>query len=200
MQTKFRLCLLLMLSALYLYGCQQLPNRKSTALPTADKPTNVWPEHAVRAFREANQLRQQNPSDALLKYQQCIKLAPTMEPCWFNYLKLASEHSTANTSVEKIYQQIVNAKVRSGRIENLWGVILVNKGEISKARSAFEKALALEPQSISATRNLAILLDLYLGETRKALALYEKLQKLLAAKGQSEPRLAGWIADLKNRM
>lgn len=187
--------------ALCFAGCQQLPTQnQNKTMPQASKTEFVWHPDAQNAFIRGNSLRNTKPEEALNEYERCVTIDAKMEPCWFNYLKLAAERAVAASQLADIYQRLDQAQVTSARIENLRGVLLVKQGKIKRARVAFEKALQLDPSSISATRNLAILLDIYLDEKREALRLYEKLDRLLAASGLTEPRLAGWIADLKNRM
>lgn len=77
------------------------------------------------------------------------------------------------------------------------GMIYRGQGRFADARSTYEKALAAKPDYGYAHLNLAILYDLYLGNLPKALEHYQQFQQTA---GASEPQLAGWLADLQQRM
>jgi Flp pilus assembly protein TadD len=76
------------------------------------------------------------------------------------------------------------------------GITLRQQGEFAKAREAYEKAIALEPNYAVATLNLGILQDLYLWDTTQALTLYERY---LALSPAGDAVVSKWVADLKNR-
>ena len=70
------------------------------------------------------------------------------------------------------------------------------KGEFANARAAYEKAVELDGNYAQAHLNLAILLDLYLGDGRSALEHYERY---LALSPAGDATVTKWVADLKNR-
>ena len=69
-------------------------------------------------------------------------------------------------------------------------------GQFTKARAAYERALELDPSSANATLNFAILNDLYLGDSKRALELYDRY---LALTTGGDALVTKWVADLKNR-
>ncbi|HET8693706.1 MAG TPA: tetratricopeptide repeat protein, partial [Aquabacterium sp.] len=80
---------------------------------------------------------------------------------------------------------------------NQLGVHYRQLGQFDKARAAYERALAADPQYAPAVLNLGILSDLYLGDAERALSMY---QRYLDLTPQGDPTVAKWIADLKHRL
>ena len=78
------------------------------------------------------------------------------------------------------------------------GVALRKSGKFQDAVAAYQGAIAADSNYAPAYRNLAVVLDLYLGETQGALEAMQRYQELDAAAGQDR-NVKGWIADLKQR-
>jgi tetratricopeptide (TPR) repeat protein len=79
---------------------------------------------------------------------------------------------------------------------NQLGVDYRNQGQFDKARDAYERAIALDPNHAAAILNLGILQDLYLGDAQAALALY---QRYLALSPAGDALVVKWVAELKLR-
>jgi len=69
-------------------------------------------------------------------------------------------------------------------------------GRFTEARAAYQRAIAADPAYAEPERNLAMLLDLYLGEPAQALVHYERYQAL---SGDADPRVAAWLVELRTR-
>ncbi|MES2581579.1 MAG: tetratricopeptide repeat protein [Pseudomonadota bacterium] len=76
------------------------------------------------------------------------------------------------------------------------GITQRQAGQFDKARQAYEKAIALDANYTPAILNLGILQDLYLGDSKQALVLYERYLSLTPS---GDATVAKWVADLKNR-
>jgi tetratricopeptide (TPR) repeat protein len=80
---------------------------------------------------------------------------------------------------------------------NREGIAERQAGQFPAARAAYERALAIDPLQADAERNLAILLDLYLGDPATALAHYERYQALTAG---ADEEVTAWLVELKARL
>jgi outer membrane protein assembly factor BamD (BamD/ComL family) len=81
--------------------------------------------------------------------------------------------------------------------QNLLGVQKRRAGQFAEAKSAYERALALDPNFADAERNLAILQDLYLDNPTAALPHYERYQLLTQG---ADTQVTAWLVELKARL
>jgi tetratricopeptide (TPR) repeat protein len=114
------------------------------------------------------------------------------------HANLALVHRRAGRLNEAVaeFENAVKASPRQPVFFNQLGISYRQQGQFSKAREAYEAALALDSNHAAATLNLAILFDLYIGDTSRALALYQRCLELTP---NDAPTLNRWLAELKSR-
>jgi cellulose synthase operon protein C len=88
------------------------------------------------------------------------------------------------------------ANPRQPALLNQLGVAQRVAGRFDEARQSYETAITLDANAAAPQLNLAMLNDLYLGDTPRALALYQRALLLLPAEATQINR---WLAELKAR-
>jgi Flp pilus assembly protein TadD len=96
----------------------------------------------------------------------------------------------------KALEEAVRVSPRQAVYFNQLGITYRHQGQFAKAREAYEQAISLDAGYASPLLNLGILHDLYLGDARRALELYDRY---LALSPAGDATVTKWIADLKNR-
>ncbi len=93
-------------------------------------------------------------------------------------------------------EQAVRSSPQQAVYLNQLGVAYRQQGQFDKAHEAYEKAIALAPDYAAATLNLGILHDLYLGDGKRALELYDRYLSLSPG---GDAMVSKWLVDLNNR-
>ena len=116
------------------------------------------------------------------------------------YAKPERVDAAYTVALEPLQAALVEARARGAQpapgLLNALGVALRREGRFEDARMAYEEALALDANAALPHLNLAILHDLFLGDTTKAQALYQRYAEL--APGEAT-QVGRWLAELKTR-
>lgn len=163
---------------------------RAPAAPTA-APVSADVQRAFDAARAA--LRAGRTADAERGFRDLANRHPELGGAHANLgliLRNAGKHEASVAALERATKASPNQPV----FFNQLGVSYRHGGKFTKAREAYETALALDPNYADAHLNLGVLLDLYLADSTLALVHYERY---LALGGDAA--VGKWVADLKAR-
>ena len=153
------------------------------------------PARAIADFARAVGLAKSGKDDeAELEFQQIATGYPMYPGALVNLGILYRKHG----ELEKSDQSLHAAVQRDANDAEAWcelGVTLRQEGKFHDAADAYNQAISVNPNFAPAYRNLAIVLDLYLGDTGAALTAMQRYKDL----GTDDKAVTGWIADLKQR-
>jgi tetratricopeptide (TPR) repeat protein len=160
-------------------------------VPVAPPP----PPRALADFARAVQLvKSGKDGEAEVAFQQIATGFPAYPGALVNLGLLYRKHGDLAKSEESLRAAVQ----RDGNDASGWcelGVTLRLEGKFHEAADAYNRAISANPNYAPAYRNLAIVLDLYMGDTAAALTAMEHYKDLAA----DDKAATGWIADLKQR-
>jgi tetratricopeptide (TPR) repeat protein len=163
----------------------------AAATPVAPPP----PARATADFARAVALAKSGKDEeAELEFQQIATGFPTYPGALVNLGILYRKHGDLAKSDQALHSAVQrDAKHAEGWCE--LGVTLRLEGKFHEAAEAYNQAISANPNFAPAYRNLAIVLDLYLGDAAAALPAMEHYKEL----APDDKAVTGWIADLKQR-
>ena len=124
---------------------------------------------------------------------------PTATPAVVAQLAAArmSLDAGRNDEARQMFETALAAAPANAPALNRLGVANRRLGHFAVARGAYERAITTDPTFADAERNLAILLDLYMGDPAAALPHYESYQTLTSG---ADTEVSGWVKELKARL
>jgi lipoprotein NlpI len=166
----------------------------AAALPVAAPPPPP-PARASADFARAVTLAKAGKDDeAELEFQQIATGYPTYPGALVNLGILYRKHGDLAKSDQALHAAVQRAATDAEGWSEL-GVTLRLEGKFHEAADAYNQAISADPNFAPAYRNLAIVLDLYLGDPGAALPVMQHYKDLVP----DDKAVTGWIADLKQR-
>jgi Flp pilus assembly protein TadD len=174
----------------------------SPAMAAASTPPPVatWAEPvdpaAQRVFDDAlRSLRAGRRDEAERVLKALAKSHPTLGGVHAN---LALVHRQAGRDAEAVteLETAVRLSPRQPLYLNQLGIAYRQVGQFAKAREAYERAIALDPTYAAPQLNLAILLDLYVGDRAGAADWYQRSALLMP---NDAAQINKWLVELKGR-
>lgn len=187
--------------ALCIAGCASTPPAaKPVAEPaqaTAAPAEPVIPERANQQFAQAVALLQAGKlTDAELELKQLTLAYPEYPGPYVN-LGLLYERAGKYAEAEQALRQATQKGMPSALTYTELGIVYRQLGRFKDAESAYGEAIKIDPNYAPAHLNLGVLCDLYLQQPQRAL---EALERYMELSGNSDKRVATWIAELKARV
>lgn len=182
----------LMLAVSLLAGCATAPDR---GRQESRDDTAITPEFRNQ-FQQAVALMEQDPARARQALERLHQAQPALTGPQLNLCILDFREDNAEAA-RACFEQVLQRNAEQPDALNHLGVMARQEGDFGQAEDYYRRALTAAPDHLPSLRNLGILLDLYQGQHREALRLYEQYQALLP---EPDPMVAQWVADLKNRL
>jgi tetratricopeptide (TPR) repeat protein len=136
-------------------------------------------------------VRRQEPSQAEAAFVKSLQLDPAAVAPYLALAELYNASGQYEQALERVGRALgMDGKSLMGHM--LAGLIHERKGDVAKARQAYERALAVKPRFAPAANNLAYLHSLHGGDKEKALELAQLAKEV----APDEPHISdtlGWI-------
>jgi len=172
------------------------PTTVSAVAPPAPRFETPVPPAVQRAYDDALRLQRAGRNDEAERALRALTQSnPELGGPHANLGLLHRQAGRLDESVAAL-ERAVKASPQQPTYFNQLGISYREKGQFAKAREAYERAVELDPDYAAAHLNLGILHDLYLRDSAKALAEYDRYITLSAGK---DATVAKWVVDLKNR-
>jgi tetratricopeptide (TPR) repeat protein len=157
------------------------------------------PAAVQQAFNAALALqRERRDAEALAAWRALLRDQPLLAGAHANLGLLHRRAGRLDDAIAALEQAVKLSprKASQATFGNQLGITLRQAGRYAEARRAYEAALAAQSEHAASHFNLAILLDVYLGERDAALGHYQRAQLLLPEQATQVQR---WVAELKAR-
>jgi tetratricopeptide (TPR) repeat protein len=133
-------------------------------------------------------------AEAELEFKLLEQQYPQLPEPSFDLGIIARNGGELELAIAALRRATEHAPARAEGFDQL-GLALRLAGRFGEARAAYEQAIQLAPDYAPAHRNLAVLLDVYLGDATAALPEFERYQQLVG----EDRQLGGWLAEVRRR-
>lgn len=197
--------LIVMLAVLTTAGCA------TTSTPRRPPPVNIEIQESVGfTITEASRISSSDRADydaatghlargelvrGIELLDAVVERAPTLSAPRID-LGIAEHRAGDLAAAEHHLQAALDLNPNHPIALNELGIVLRKTGRFADARQRYEAALAIYPGFHFASRNLAVLCDLYLGDLECALRNYEAYMTMVPGDDET----AMWIADIRQRL
>jgi Flp pilus assembly protein TadD len=201
---RARVMLLFLTSVLVLSACNATtkPQRKAANIEiqeavgfTITEEVQIPESIRVKYYEALRYLRDGNMQQGIAVLKQVTDAAPTVTAPKID-LGVAYHRLGDLEMAEKYLLQALELNANHPVALNELGIVYRESGRFAEAKQQYEAAIAVYPGYHHASRNLAILCDLYLGDLSCALQQYEAYMATVSA----DPEVTMWVTDLRNRM
>lgn len=207
---QFIKCLaLLVLLAIFVAGCSQIPGRKTAKSPKIGdegfeplpdpylSQTDPLPTEVRQTFKQARQaMEAQEWQIAQAKLEQLIETDASLSGPYVN-LGLIHWQQGEEDKAAEAFARAIEVNLLNSEAYNQFAILRREQGKFEEAEQLYLQALEIWPHNPVTHRNLGILYDLYMGRLADALRHYKLSQQLAE---EPERQVEGWIVDLQRRI
>jgi Flp pilus assembly protein TadD len=159
---------------------------------------------AVAPALEVAAVEAERAVQATATIREAIATTPTAALDSGQKKSLRSAAAIAAESGSGVAADLVTAAAAAAAVDpaasthyNRLGIALRQAGRFAESRAAYGQAIAADPGNAEVECNLAILLDLYLGQSAEALPHYERGQSLA---GEGDGEIDKWVVEVRARL